>query len=259
MKVTKKGDGDPEIAVVGSIHGDEPCGKYAIERFLESDYEVQKPVKFVVANEKALEQDERFLDVDLNRSFPGDPESDSHEERLASKITEEIEGMTVLDIHSTRSHPTPYAAFGDVNDETICIMRSAGIEKGCSFPEGSNSLNDYVNGVVVEVGPQGTEDAKEQAYEVLLNFLAAEGVIEKDFERTDPLIVEKTETVEGGDWRCLVENFSAVEPGEVFAENGTTQLVSTEKFYPVLMSTDGYEMILGHKAKKLGRASDLLD
>lgn len=259
MKVRKKGVGDPEIAVVGSIHGDEPCGRKAIERFLKSDYEVQKPVKFIIANEKALEKNERFLDVDLNRSFPGDPESEFHEERLASKISEEVEGMKLLDIHSTRSQPTPYTVFGQVSDEKLGISRSTGVGNACSFPESSNSLNDYMDGVVVEVGPQGTEKATEQAYEVLLNFLAAEDVIDEEFEKSDPLVVEKTETVEGGSWQFMGTNFERVEKGAVFAEHGTTQLVSTEGFYPVLMSTDGYEMILGFKAKKLGRASELLD
>lgn len=259
MKVRKRGVGEPEIAVVGSIHGDEPCGKKAIEKFLESDYEVQKPIKFIIANEKALEKNERFLDVDLNRSFPGDPDSEFHEERLASKIAEEIEGMKLLDIHSTRSQPTPYAVFGEVSDEKLEISRSTGVEKACSFPGSSKSLNDYMDGVVVEVGPQGTEKAVEQAYEVLLNFLAAEGVIDEEYEKSDPLVVEKTETVEGGSWEFLGTNFERVDEGEVFAEHGTTQLVSTESFYPVLMSTEGYEMILGFKAKKIGKASGLLD
>ncbi|WP_414836882.1 succinylglutamate desuccinylase/aspartoacylase family protein [Candidatus Nanohalococcus occultus] len=259
MKTRKVGVGDPELAVVGSIHGDEPCGKKAIEKFLDSEYEVQKPIKFLIANEKALEQNKRFLEADLNRSFPGDPESEKHEERLAAKIVDELEGLKILDIHSTRSQPTPYAAFGGMDDRTLDVVSSAGMKKACYFPEGSGSLNSVVSGSVVEVGPQGTETAEKQAYEVLINFLAAEGIIDADYEKTDPLIVEKYETVSGGDWEFKATNFEKVEPGEVFAEHGTTQLTSTEGFYPVLMSTNGYELILGHKARKLGKASELQD
>lgn len=257
MKVIKKGDGEPEVAVVGSVHGDEPEGKKAIERFLNSDHEVLKPVKFVVANEEALEQDVRYLDVDLNRNFPGDKESENHEERLAAELVEELEDLRILDIHSTRSQPTPYAAFGDTEDVTMELVSCAGIEKGCLFPGSSGSMNEYLMGAIVEVGPQGSEEASEQAYQVLLNFLAAEGVIDAEFERTDPLIVEKTEEVQGGNWEFEGTNFEPVEEGEVFARSGTTDLVTTEPFYPVLMSTDGYVDILGYKAKKLGRASEL--
>lgn len=31
------GDGEPEIAVVGGIHGDEPCGVNAVETLLDED------------------------------------------------------------------------------------------------------------------------------------------------------------------------------------------------------------------------------
>ena len=33
MKVTEKGNGEPELVIVGSLHGDEPAGKKAIEKF----------------------------------------------------------------------------------------------------------------------------------------------------------------------------------------------------------------------------------
>lgn len=251
MKVHNLGEGDPEIAVVGSIHGDEPCGRKAIERFVEGDFELLKPVKLVIANEEALERGERFIDCDLNRSFPGDPESDNHEERLAAEILEEVRGTKLLDIHSTHSEPVPYAAFGSLTDGTVDVISAAGVENACHFTEDAGSLNEKLDGSVVEAGPQGTEEAADMAYRVLVNFLSEMGVIDADSERSEPRIFEFFETVEGGDWEFLGRNFSEVKEGEVFARSGTTELVTTEPFYPVLMSTDGYEDILGHKARKL--------
>jgi len=110
LKVETLGDGEPEYAVIGGIHGDEPCGKNAVERFLDSDFEVQKPVKMIIANEKAFDEDTRFTDCDLNRSFPGDLESNLYEERLATRILEEVEDLKILDLHSTRSHKEIFAA-----------------------------------------------------------------------------------------------------------------------------------------------------
>ena len=66
MKVEKLGEGEPEYAVVGLIHGDEPCGKEAIERFKDSNYEVEKSVKLILVNEKAAEKNVRYIDCDLN-------------------------------------------------------------------------------------------------------------------------------------------------------------------------------------------------
>ncbi|MFB6293250.1 MAG: succinylglutamate desuccinylase/aspartoacylase family protein, partial [Halonotius sp.] len=96
MKVYELGDGDPEVAVVGGIHGDEPCGPLAIKRLLAEEPTVDRPVKLIVANEEALEAGERYLDADLNRVFPGDASADSHEHALAAAIAREVEGCTTL-------------------------------------------------------------------------------------------------------------------------------------------------------------------
>ena len=255
MKVIQKGNGEPQYAVTACIHGDEPSGKKAIERLLDSEYDFKKPVKFVIANEEALEKNERFLDVDLNRNFPGDPDSDKHEERLATKVLEEVKGMKVMDLHSTRSEPTPFMTLGDISDTVLKLMKGTGVDKACYFEEESGVMGEYVDAFIVEAGPQGTEDAVDMAYDILVNYLATLEIIEEEYEKSDPEIFKYYETVRGGDWEFLKTNFEKVEKGEVFARHGTTELISTEEFYPVLMSTDGYEDILGQKARKMGRAS----
>ena len=251
MDVINKGQGTPEHAVVAAIHGDEPSGKMAVERFLNSNYELEEPVKFVIANEEALEQNERYLDADLNRSFPGNPQSDKHEEGLAYRIQKELEGLKVLDIHSTRSEPTPFITTPKLDQETLERMSLTGVEKVCYFEESGDVLGEVVDAFIVEVGPQGTEEAADMAYEILVNYLAALGIIEEEFEQAETEIYKFYEKVEGGDWEFLKKNFQKVEKGEVFARKGTTELISTEEFYPILMSSDGYENMLGNKAKRI--------
>lgn len=250
MEVTKLGEGEAEYVIVGSVHGDEPCGKKAIKRFLESNYELNEPVKFIVANEEALEQNQRFLDTDLNRSFPGDSSSDNHEERLAAEIFKEIEGKKVVDIHTTRSYPDPFATFTDLNEATRKLLGSSGVDNAVLFPEESGTLHEQTDGIVVETGYQGTEEAVDNAYDIIVNFLAAEGVIEEDFQRSDPDIYQYYETVDG-DWTFTAENFVKVVKGEIFGERENEKLEAEEDFYPVLMSTDGYEGKLGFKARKI--------
>ncbi len=250
MIVEKLGEGEPKHAVVGSIHGDEPCGKKAIEKFLESGMEVEKPVKFIIANEEALEENKRFLDTDLNRSFPGTPETDSHEERLAAKILNEVEGMKVLDLHTTRSHPEPFATLSHLNEETKEMCRKAGVENAVYFSESNGTLNGEVTGIVVETGLQGSDQAVENAFNVLLNYLAAEDVLDREFELSNPDYFKYYETVDG-DWEFKAKNFEMIEKGQVFAEKEEEKLEAEEDFYPVLMSTNGYEGMLGFKAEKM--------
>ncbi len=93
MRVAQLGSGTPEIAVVAGIHGDEPCGVRAVERLLDERPTVNRPVKLVVANEAALERRVRFIDEDLNRTFPGDPDAKTHEGRLAAALVSELEAV----------------------------------------------------------------------------------------------------------------------------------------------------------------------
>ena len=252
MKVIEKGNGEANLVVVGSVHGDEPAGKKAIQRLLEKDPRFRKPVKFIIANEKALEKGERFLEKDLNSSFPGDQGSDIHEERLAAEIREHVKGKKILDLHSTHSTETPFTNVKNFEESTVEMIKDTGVENSACFPEDTGVLIEMAStGVLVETGPQGTEKAVKDAEEVLENFLAARGVIEGGYTRREPDLFRHFGTVEG-DWIFEAENFSKVSKGEVYARKGDgTELIADEDFYPVLMSTDGYEGKLGYKAEKL--------
>ena len=109
MRVEQLGEGEPEIAIVGGIHGDEPCGVRAIERILDDRPAITRPVKLVVANEEALERDVRYIDADLNRTFDAEAPPDAHERQLADELSAEIRGTTTLSIHSTQSYREPFA------------------------------------------------------------------------------------------------------------------------------------------------------
>ena len=53
-----------KIAVVCCLHGTEPYGLEVVKRLPAS-------LSFFIGNEKALKENRRFIDSDLNRSFPG--------------------------------------------------------------------------------------------------------------------------------------------------------------------------------------------
>ena len=250
MKVETRGEGEIEFTVTGSVHGDEPVGKKAIEKILEKNYNYEKAVKFIIVNEEALEQDERFLDTDLNRSFPGDIDSGQKEERLSAKLLSEIGDSKVLDIHSTHSFDRPFANTKSFEDPEMEMIKASGAEYAVKFEEGEGTLTDFATGIVVEAGTQHSDQAVENAVNVIENFLAYYGVIDAKFEASEPEKFVQEEKVEG-DWEFLKENFQKVEKGEVYARRNDEGLVADQEFYPVLMSTNGYDGVLGHKASKL--------
>lgn len=186
MRVERLGDGHPEVAVVGAVHGDEPCGARAIERLLAADPDVERPVALIVANETALDRGVRYVDEDLNRAFPGDPEADSHERRLAHRLRGQLRECVTLSMHSTQSHDAPFAIVREVDAlaEAVCPQLSIeAVVESAAYSEGR--LIEHADVVEVECGLQGSDAAADNAYRLVREFLAAVGALRTPEPRTD--------------------------------------------------------------------------
>ncbi len=259
MQVVDYGGEKPEYVVIGMLHGDEPCGKRAIERFLDAAPAVTEPVRFIIANERAHNAGKHHIDADLNRAFPGNPDSDNHEERIASTIWEKIQGKTVLDLHSTVSTDTPIGILIDATPATAALAQTLGVDHVVDLGTvTSGSLIEQINGVAVECGRRGTDKAAENAHRILRHFLAAHDILDQPAQRNDPLLYRATAAVPKHGHRFTATNLQQVDTGEVYAQNGDDVLRADEPFYPVLMSSDGYDDILGFKAVQAGHLSEII-
>ncbi|MFD1598274.1 succinylglutamate desuccinylase/aspartoacylase domain-containing protein [Halobellus rarus] len=269
MRIYELGEGTPEVAVVGSVHGDEPCGERAIERFVAGEPSVERPVKLIVANEEALDAGVRYLDEDLNRAFPGDPKAQTHEGRLAHDLVRELRGKTVLSLHSTQSYAEPFALVDEVDavSRAICphLPMQYLVETG---PFATGRLIDHAHTIEVECGLQGSEEAATNAYWILRAFLSATGVlaapVEGDVE--PPLSLHRRDEDEvtvfrlldqipknpAEEYRIFVDNFQRVAPGDTVAAADGDAFSADDEFYPVLLSANGYEDVFGYAADRLG-------
>jgi predicted deacylase len=257
--VEQLGDGDPEVAVVGGIHGDEPCGVHAVETLLEASPTVERPVLFVIANEEAIERGQRYVETDLNRSFPGDPESQFHEERLAAELVSVVGDCTTLALHSTRSYGGMFALVDTIDDlaQDVCprLPIDAVIETHASN-EGRIFAGIPAT-IEVECGYQGSQQAADNAVTITRAFLRALGVLPDEptntpanvpvYELGDPIPKTMGELYE-----VYVDNFEEVSAGEAFAATDGDPLVAEESFHPVLLSPDGYEDVFGYTADRVG-------
>jgi hypothetical protein len=288
MQINQLGEGTPEVAVVGAIHGDEPCGARAVERLLAEAPAVERPVKLVVANEAALADGVRYVDEDLNRAFPGDADAETHEGRLAHDLGREVRDCTTLAVHSTQSWAEPFA----IVRATDAVTRAVGprlpvdaVVETDAYTEGR--LVELPHVLEVEAGRQGTPAAAENAYRLTLAFLAATGVFgtaepDGDEPSAGGAAVdggasdrrgEGANGVEGHDgeqgvpvfrlrerlpkppaerYEVFAENFAEVAAGEAYAAADGEPLVASEAFYPVLLSADGYESQFGYAADRVG-------
>jgi predicted deacylase len=251
MHVETLGDGRPEHTIVACVHGDETCGWHAFNRFKVSDIELTAPLKFILANERAFKLGYRYCDMDLNRVMPGDASSDQHEERLAARLAHELAGTKVLDFHSTESQGGPYAVVTGTDEASVQLARSTGLDRVVDISYMGGGVTQAVTGVAVECGYYDDEGAATTAHRVLLNFLAAEGLIDRKPVVSSPEVYEVVGEERGQGYRFVADNFRRVAEGEVFAKKDGRMRRADESFYPVLMSTHGYEHRIGFRAQRV--------
>ena len=91
------------VAIVACMHGDEIAGKYVIDTLKKDPY-IRNRVGFFIAHPEALKLKKRFIEKDLNRSFPGKKKGIT-EEKLAYKLRNELKKFDiVIDLHATNSN-----------------------------------------------------------------------------------------------------------------------------------------------------------
>ncbi|MFW5939583.1 MAG: succinylglutamate desuccinylase [Halolamina sp.] len=264
MQIHQLGEGQPELAVVAGIHGDEPCGVRAVERLVAEDPAVERPVKLIVANEDALERGVRFLDEDLNRAFPGDPDGDTHESRLAHELAREVQNCTVLALHSTQSYAEPISVIDTVDEIARSLAPRLPVDVLIETDNHTDGrLIEHAHTIELECGLQGTEEAAENAYWLTCSFLSASNVLPSPLS-DDRLAAPDRDEVRvfrlegpipkppGKEYDVVVPNFERVEAGERFAIADGEALTANEPFYPVLLSADGYDDIFGYAAEAVG-------
>jgi len=259
MRVEQLGEGTPEYVVIGSIHGDEPCGMRAVEALVEGNPDVEKPVALAVANEEALAAGERYLGEDLNRAFPGDVDGDTRESRLAAELGERFGDCTALSMHSTQSYGEPFAIVDRITDYARHICPRLGVDAvvDAGTETDGRLFESIPRTIEVECGYQSSETAAANATRVARAFLGAVGVLPKAerpaadglpvFRLRDPIPKEAA-----SDYEVYADNFTEVPAGTAFAAADGVDIVAEEGFYPVLLSSEGYEHVYGYAADRVG-------
>lgn len=261
--VYDRGPGDPEVAIVGGIHGDEPSGVRAVRRLLRNDLDLTRGVRFVIANPPALERDVRFLDSDLNRSFPGDP-GGNREERLASQLCGLVSGLPTLSLHATHSQPEPFALVDRTQPQAVELAANLPVPHVVDHHETAEGTFTECNAVVtIEAGCQHSDEAAETAYQQARAFLTVTDALPGPSPKADPTYYELSDAVEkppdspdslacADIYDLQVDNFEQVSVGEEWARIDGEPLIADESFYPILMSECGYANIFGYRGSKLG-------
>lgn len=244
------------VAIVGAVHGNESVGMEVIKR-LGGAVDGQS-VTGVIANKEAFQRGKRFIDQDLNRSFPGNPKGNL-EERLAYKLNQEIKRFDyLLDLHSFSCQSEPFAIVTKRTKKHLRLAGALGIRKvvlmSPKLASGTALIDHARCGVSVEAGRHGLESTYNRAISYTKNALRALGflegrdqVVEVDFFEVVEVFFKK----EGARLRENVANFELVRRGEVITAGKQRKLVAPYDFYPILAREKAYPDILCLAAKSV--------
>ncbi len=252
MRLIERGSGPPRIAIVGGIHGDEPAGERIVDQLAEDVTVASGTLQLVVANEPALDAGRRYIDTDLNRTFPGDIESEKYETALAPRLITVLEGAdAVLALHTTHSAPPPFAIYTTLTDTVRKGITGMPVDHAVDAGNlrGTTLDSKLPNTISLETGRQGSDEAVEFGLEATRDFLRVHGILDdREPTFTEKMVVTVDEEVPKGEGKPEVfyQNFEEIPAGEVFARDDVyTHRVTTEGRVPVLASEHGYDDIFG--------------
>lgn len=165
-----------QVLFLAAVHGDEGF-TVSILQELEQEFPQLIGWSWLVANEVALERGVRFIDTDMNRSAPGDPNSSQYEMRRVNEVLEIAKQYhIVIDLHGTTAnsgifvvlpHPTPHnialAARLPISNVVIWTPRSS---------EKFGPLTRFVYcGVGIECGPKNSRSVQTKLKKILKTIL----------------------------------------------------------------------------------------
>ncbi|MCB9084289.1 MAG: aspartoacylase [Bdellovibrionaceae bacterium] len=198
-----------KVVLVGGTHGNEKTGVYLIKKWLATQGKglpADHEYLFLLANPRATEENRRFIDSDLNRSFGHRTQAQAHDYEFsrARELTEQVQNWSdsepyfLIDLHTTTSNmgvtfvlsrmdglSARVVQSASLNTENSRILMNADLDGDCVFVE---SIAPH--GIIIEVGPvaQNVYDSRrieltEMAVHRVLQALAD---MESDKERQPP-------------------------------------------------------------------------
>ncbi|MBI2631750.1 succinylglutamate desuccinylase/aspartoacylase family protein [Candidatus Pacearchaeota archaeon] len=231
-----------KIAVVCCLHGTEPYGLEVVKKLPVS-------IPFFIGNEKALKENKRFIDIDLNRCFPGN-RFGKHEDKLAYGLYNKLKEFDyVIDLHSSSNNCPLFGIITDPNKDNIELAKKLGLKKLVIMKESiasGRALIDFVDcGISLEVGPHNRVQNIDEVSNLINNLIENKNYSENiEIYEVFKIVKKKKDNI-------LINNFEKVQKDQLIAQDFTGKHVSDEEFIAVLVNEEAYNDILCLAAKKV--------
>lgn len=213
-----------------ATHGDETIGHKVVEKIKKLKLNSYHELIINIANPKAYYIRKRFIDQDLNRSFPGNLNG-NHEQRIAAKLFPVIKSADlVIDIHSTTSDLKDALIITKLNKKTKEYIKVIKPKYLLWMKATKNSalISNAKVGIAFEYGSDTSRVAISNTVRDIKNLLGYLRVI--DFKNKE---------------HKKIKNYKLVKSGTVYAKYKNKYIKAKNDFTPILFGEKNYKDIFG--------------
>lgn len=258
----------PHLLCLGGVHGNEPCGVFALRRIVDrlsgGDLHLKAGRLTIVpcCNEKAVEKDIIYIDENLNRCVRKYDAPQNNEQKAAHALTSFIDQCDIMiDLHSTTAPTTPFGFLDTDSAEGRVLAGAVGLEKiligwPALYPEDqSPTTQTYAEGagklaLTIECGQHRDVEAPLRAEKYILNALSYLGLTPAGpLPSVTTAYLKMTGVFYQKDNLSFVkqcQNFTPVKQGDAIAANAKGILVIApydgEIIMPRAVAKDGEEL-----------------
>jgi len=240
-------------------HGDEKIGLRVVKEI--NKLKISKKSLIVqIANKKAFEVHKRFIDQDLNRSFPG-KKTGNYEERLAYKLSPVIKSADlVIDIHSTTSGLKDALIVTKLDAKTLKYVNSVQSRYVLimTVTKDNALMSQAKVGIAFEYGKDNSPIVVSKTALGIKRLLVQAGLLHLSLPKNNKLApteyFEVTAVVPKPKGYSLIKgikNYQLIKKGDAYASRGNERITAKESFYPILFGEKNYKDYFGFKGKKI--------
>ncbi|PID52116.1 MAG: hypothetical protein CR972_03770 [Candidatus Moraniibacteriota bacterium] len=146
-----------KILVIIATHGDEKIGGEIVKMLLQSS--CKNDFDYIIGNPRAYEKNTRFIDVDLNRNYPGSIFSDCYEVKRAAINMQKIRGYDyIIDLHEASQGEDDFIIVPKKTFPKKIPWNIIDMEKVLLWPDPTGPLGGVVeNAVELEFGTKSRD------------------------------------------------------------------------------------------------------
>lgn len=251
FKEDRIGKGKPTLAIMACLHGDEIAGKKVIEHLKKIELK-KGAISLFIGNSEAITKKKRFIEKDLNRSFPG-KKNGVLEEKIAYALRPRLGHFDfVVDLHTTNSKMDSLAIVTKLNKKHKDLLKKIPINKVALIGKkvfGGNDMISYCKvGVSLEYGPDKSgrnyKKILKDIKTILSNLNFIEGKKKVIFKKSLYEVSGVYQVMDKFEQSNKLKDFRLIHKGQAIGQINSVSIKSDSSFYPLFLGKGRYPKTL---------------